>query len=133
EGVLGCPKHFPGHGDTGVDSHYSLPVIDVDPDTFRKREIEAFRSFTDAKTRLFMTAHIVVSQIDPGIPATMSRVILNDILRGELGFMASSSPMISAWRRYPRNSTSRRRRSASSMPAPISSACAPIGPTHRAS
>lgn len=86
EGVLGCPKHFPGHGDTGVDSHYSLPVIDVDPDTFRKREIEAFRSFTDARTRLFMTAHIVVSQIDPGIPATMSRVILNDILRGELGF-----------------------------------------------
>lgn len=86
EGVLGCPKHFPGHGDTGVDSHYSLPVIDVDPDTFRKREIAAFRTFTDASTRLFMTAHIVVSQVDPGIPATMSRVILNDILRRELGF-----------------------------------------------
>lgn len=86
EDVLGCPKHFPGHGDTGVDSHYSLPVIDVDPDTFRKREIQAFRSFTDARTRLFMTAHIVVSQVDPGIPATMSRVILNDILRQELGF-----------------------------------------------
>ncbi len=86
EGVLGCPKHFPGHGDTGVDSHYSLPVIDVDPATFRKRELEAFRPFTDARTRLFMTAHIVVSQIDPGTPATMSRTILHDILRQELGF-----------------------------------------------
>ena len=86
EGVLGCPKHFPGHGDAGVDSHYSLPVIDVDPDTFRNRELATFRQFTDAKTRLFMTAHIVVPAIDPGTPATMSRVILNDILRGELGF-----------------------------------------------
>jgi beta-N-acetylhexosaminidase len=86
EGVLGCPKHFPGHGDAGVDSHYSLPVIDVDPETFRMRELATFRQFTDAKTRLFMTAHIVVSAIDPGTPATMSRVILNDILRSELGF-----------------------------------------------
>lgn len=86
EGVLGCPKHFPGHGDAGVDSHYSLPVIDVDPDTFRKRELATFRQFTDPKTRLFMTAHIVVPAVDPGTPATMSRVILKDILRGELGF-----------------------------------------------
>ena len=86
EGVLGCPKHFPGHGDAGVDSHYSLPVIDVDLETFRKRELATFRHFTDAGTRLFMTAHIVVPAIDPGTPATMSRVILNDILREELGF-----------------------------------------------
>jgi beta-N-acetylhexosaminidase len=86
EDVLGCPKHFPGHGDAGVDSHYSLPVIDVDPETFRKRELATFREFTDAKTRLFMTAHIVVPAIDPATPATMSRVILKDILRGELGF-----------------------------------------------
>lgn len=86
EGVLGCPKHFPGHGDAAVDSHYSLPVIDVDPETFRKRELEAFRHFNDPRTRMIMTAHIVISQIDPGMPATMSRVILQDILRTELGF-----------------------------------------------
>lgn len=86
EGVLGCPKHFPGHGDTAVDSHYSLPVIDVDPKTFRSRELEAFRHFNDAATRMIMTAHIVISQIDPGIPATMSKVILQDILRKELGY-----------------------------------------------
>lgn len=86
EGVLGCPKHFPGHGDTAVDSHYSLPVIDVDPKTFHARELEAFRHFNDARTRMIMTAHIVISQIDPGTPATMSRIILQDILRKELGF-----------------------------------------------
>ncbi|CAM5628677.1 Beta-hexosaminidase A [Mycolicibacterium aubagnense] len=84
EGVLGCPKHFPGHGDTAVDSHYSLPVIDVDPAMFRQRELEAFRHFNDA--RMIMTAHIVISQIDPGVPATMSKVILQDILRQELGY-----------------------------------------------
>lgn len=86
EGVLGCPKHFPGHGDAAVDLHYSLPVIDIDPKTFRSRELEAFRHFNDAQTRMIMTAHIVISQIDPGIPATMSKKILQDILRGELGF-----------------------------------------------
>lgn len=86
EGVLGCPKHFPGHGDAGVDSHYSLPVIDVDPTTFRERELAPFRQFTDARTRLFMTAHIVVPSVDPDTPATMSRTILTDILRGEMGF-----------------------------------------------
>lgn len=86
EGVLGCPKHFPGHGDAAVDSHYSLPVIDVDPATLRKRELEAFRHFNDPRTRMIMTAHIVLSKIDPGVPATMSRVILQDILRKELGF-----------------------------------------------
>jgi beta-N-acetylhexosaminidase len=86
EGVLGCPKHFPGHGDAGIDSHYALPVIDVDPETFRNRELAPFRQFTDAKTRMIMTAHIVVPQIDPATPATMSRIILNDILRQELGF-----------------------------------------------
>ncbi|MGE0008611.1 MAG: glycoside hydrolase family 3 N-terminal domain-containing protein [Parvibaculaceae bacterium] len=86
EGVLGCPKHFPGHGDAGVDSHYALPVIDVDAATFRARELATFRRFTDPATRLFMTAHIVVPAIDPATPATMSRVILTDILRGELGF-----------------------------------------------
>jgi beta-N-acetylhexosaminidase len=86
EGVFGCPKHFPGHGDTCVDSHYSLPVVDVAPEIFRARELATFRHFTDPGTRMIMTAHIVISQIDPGVPATMSRIILDDILRKELGF-----------------------------------------------
>lgn len=86
EGVLGCPKHFPGHGDASVDSHYELPVIDIDPGTFRSRELEAFRHFSDPATRMIMTAHIVLPQIDADTPATMSRRILSGILRDELGF-----------------------------------------------
>lgn len=86
EGVLGCPKHFPGHGDTSVDSHYGLPVVDIDASTFRSRELAPFRDMADAGARMIMTAHIVFPRIDPGTPATMSKVMLQDILRGELGF-----------------------------------------------
>ncbi|UDL91974.1 beta-N-acetylhexosaminidase [Mesorhizobium sp. PAMC28654] len=86
EGVLGCPKHFPGHGDTSVDSHYGLPVVDIDAATFRNRELAPFRDMADAEARMIMTAHIVFPHIDPGTPATMSKVMLQDILRGELGF-----------------------------------------------
>lgn len=86
EGVLGCPKHFPGHGDTSVDSHYGLPVVDIDAATFRNRELAPFREMADAEARMIMTAHIVFPRIDPGTPATMSKVMLQDILRGELGF-----------------------------------------------
>ncbi|QPC94407.1 glycoside hydrolase family 3 protein [Mesorhizobium sp. INR15] len=85
-GVLGCPKHFPGHGDTSVDSHYGLPVVDIDAATFRSRELAPFRDLADADARMIMTAHIVFPQIDPGTPATMSKVMLQDILRRELGF-----------------------------------------------
>ncbi len=86
EGVMGCLKHFPGHGDTSVDSHYGLPVVDVDAKTFRERELAPFRELANGEARMVMTAHIVFPQIDPGTPATMSRTILQDILRNELGF-----------------------------------------------
>ncbi|MBN9256982.1 MULTISPECIES: glycoside hydrolase family 3 protein [unclassified Mesorhizobium] len=86
EGVMGCLKHFPGHGDTSVDSHYGLPVVDVDAKTFRQRELAPFRELANGEARMVMTAHIVFPQIDPGTPATMSRTILQDILRNELGF-----------------------------------------------
>ena len=86
EGVMGCLKHFPGHGDTSVDSHYGLPVVDVDARTFRERELAPFRELANGEARMVMTAHIVFPQIDPGTPATMSRTILQDILRNELGF-----------------------------------------------
>lgn len=86
EGVMGCLKHFPGHGDTSVDSHYGLPVVDVDAKRFRQRELAPFRELANGEARMVMTAHIVFPQIDPGTPATMSRTILQDILRNELGF-----------------------------------------------
>jgi beta-N-acetylhexosaminidase len=85
-GVLACPKHFPGHGDTTVDSHLGLPVIDADRATLAARELWPFAAVAREPIHLIMTAHIVYPAIDPGVPATLSRVLVGDILRGELGY-----------------------------------------------
>jgi beta-N-acetylhexosaminidase len=86
EGLLTCPKHFPGHGDTAVDSHHGLPVVDHDLATLRDRELRPFKATIDAGARMIMTSHIVFPKIDPGVPATMSRWIIKDVLRADLGF-----------------------------------------------
>lgn len=86
ERVLSCPKHFPGHGDTAVDSHHGLPVVEHDLDTLRQRELRPFRATIEAGVRLIMTSHILFPQIDAEVPATMSRRIITDLLRKELGF-----------------------------------------------
>ena len=80
-GVAACAKHFPGHGDTSVDSHLALPVVD----SLDSRALAPFRAAIDAGVRSIMTAHIVVRSVGD-VPATMSREILDDLLRGELGF-----------------------------------------------
>ena len=85
-GVAACTKHFPGHGDTAVDSHHALPRIDADPATLAERELAPFRAAFAAGTRAVMTAHILVPALDPDRPATLSRRILTDLLRGELGY-----------------------------------------------
>jgi beta-N-acetylhexosaminidase len=86
EGLLTCPKHFPGHGDTAVDSHHGLPVVEHDLPTLRTRELAPFKATIDAGARMIMTSHIVFPKIDPDIPATMSRRIIKEVLRDELGF-----------------------------------------------
>lgn len=86
EGVAACPKHFPGHGDTATDSHHGLPVVDHDLAMLRKRELVPFKATIDAGVRMIMTSHILFPKIDPNVPATMSKRIITDILRGELGF-----------------------------------------------
>jgi beta-N-acetylhexosaminidase len=86
EGIVACPKHFPGHGDTAVDSHHGLPVVDRSGAELRERELVPFRAAVEAGARLVMTAHIVFPQIDPETPSTMSRPIIMELLRGELGF-----------------------------------------------
>ena len=86
EGVTTCPKHFPGHGETAVDSHHGLPVVNYDLADLRRRELLPFKAMIDAGARLVMTSHILFPKIDPDIPATMSRRIVSDLLRGELGF-----------------------------------------------
>ncbi|KES07839.1 sugar hydrolase [Streptomyces toyocaensis] len=85
-GVAACTKHFPGHGDTSVDSHLALPHIDLDATTLHERELQPFRAAIAAGTRAVMTAHIRVPVLDPDHPATLSRRILTDLLRGELGY-----------------------------------------------
>ncbi|MFG2127704.1 glycoside hydrolase family 3 protein [Streptomyces sp. NPDC048751] len=85
-GVAACTKHFPGHGDTAVDSHHALPRIDVDPGVLAERELAPFRAAIAAGTRAIMSAHILVPALDPDRPATLSRGILTTLLRGELGY-----------------------------------------------
>ncbi|MEV6054618.1 glycoside hydrolase family 3 N-terminal domain-containing protein [Streptomyces sp. NPDC052107] len=85
-GVAACTKHFPGHGDTNVDSHHAVPRIDVDADTLYARELPPFRAAIAAGTRAIMSAHILVPALDPDRPGTLSRRILTELLRDELGY-----------------------------------------------
>ncbi|MFC9587410.1 glycoside hydrolase family 3 protein [Streptomyces yangpuensis] len=85
-GVAACTKHFPGHGDTNVDSHHALPRIDVDLDTLAARELVPFRAAIEAGTKAVMSAHILVPALDPTRPATLSPQILTGLLRKELGY-----------------------------------------------
>jgi beta-N-acetylhexosaminidase len=85
-GVAACTKHFPGHGDTAIDSHHALPRIDVDESVLLERELRPFRAAIAAGTRSVMTAHILVPALDPDRPATLSPKVLTDLLRGELGY-----------------------------------------------
>ena len=86
-GVYACLKHFPGHGDTAVDSHLGLPCIDKSMDELRQCELIPFSEGIRAGVRGVMTTHILFPQIEKsGVPATMSRTILQGILRDELGF-----------------------------------------------
>ncbi|MEV0178319.1 glycoside hydrolase family 3 protein [Streptomyces sp. NPDC050625] len=85
-GVAACTKHFPGHGDTAVDSHHALPRIDADATLLASRELAPFRAAIEAGTRAVMSAHILVPALDPDHPATLSRRVLTELLRGELGY-----------------------------------------------
>ncbi|WP_055492486.1 glycoside hydrolase family 3 protein [Streptomyces sp. TP-A0356] len=85
-GVAACTKHFPGHGDTAVDSHHALPRIDAEASVLRERDLTPFRAAIAAGTRAVMSAHILVPALDPDRPATLSRPVLTDLLRGELGY-----------------------------------------------
>jgi len=85
-GVLGCSKHYPGHGDTSTDSHLELPTLNLSEAQLRSRELLPFKAMVEAEVPFIMTAHILFPQIDPHFPATLSQKILNDILRKELGY-----------------------------------------------
>ncbi|MEU6929249.1 glycoside hydrolase family 3 protein [Streptomyces sp. NPDC046374] len=86
-GIAATAKHFPGHGDTAVDSHNGLPVITHTAEQWAAVDAPPFRAAIRAGIESIMTAHIVVPALDPsGDPATLSRPILTGILRERLGF-----------------------------------------------
>jgi len=81
-GVAACVKHFPGHGDTSVDSHIALPVVGADP---RAGALQPFEAAIAAGVQAVMSAHIVAPSLDR-VPATVSRAIMTGLLRDELSF-----------------------------------------------
>ncbi|MER7181726.1 glycoside hydrolase family 3 protein [Streptomyces hyaluromycini] len=85
-GVAACAKHFPGHGDVAVDSHHGLPVYDADRARIAEQALPPFRAALDAGVRAVMSGHLLVPAYDPELPATLSRRILDELLRQELGF-----------------------------------------------
>jgi beta-N-acetylhexosaminidase len=87
-GVAAVAKHFPGHGDTGTDSHFATPVISHDRERLRQVELAPFSAAARAGVRMVMTSHVALSAIDGdlNLPATLSPAILKGLLRGELGF-----------------------------------------------
>lgn len=84
-GVATCAKHFPGHGDASVDSHFELPHLTCDWERLRKVELPPFRALIDAGVPSVMTAHVLLEQIDSERPATLSHDVISG-LRGELGW-----------------------------------------------
>ena len=85
-GVLATAKHFPGHGDTTVDSHFDLPTVNHDLKRIHALELQPFRAAIAADVAAIMTAHIVYPALDADRPATISSTILTDLLRKELRF-----------------------------------------------
>jgi beta-N-acetylhexosaminidase len=85
-GIIGCAKHFPGHGDTSTDSHLELPTLNLTLDELRSRELIPFQVLITEQVPMIMTAHILFPKIDADVPATLSQPILTGILREELGF-----------------------------------------------
>lgn len=86
ESVAACAKHFPGHGDTNEDSHYHLPRLSHSLERLRSVELQPFRAAIEAGVAAIMSAHVLFDAIDPEVPATLSRRVLQGILREELGF-----------------------------------------------
>jgi beta-N-acetylhexosaminidase len=85
-GMVPCAKHFPGHGDATVDSHLSLPRVAHDRERLENVEMEPFAAWARTGLGPIMTAHILFPSLDRSLPATMSKTILQGILRRQFGF-----------------------------------------------
>jgi beta-N-acetylhexosaminidase len=87
-GMIATAKHFPGHGDTSLDSHTLMPTIEADLDRLQKVELFPFQAAIDAGVKAVMSAHLAVPALDPtpGVPATLSAPIMTGLLREKMGF-----------------------------------------------
>jgi beta-N-acetylhexosaminidase len=87
-GMIATAKHFPGHGDTAVDSHNLMPAVNADLSRLEQVELYPFAQAIRAGVEAIMTAHLYVPALDPtpGLPATLSPLILTDLLRKKMGF-----------------------------------------------
>ncbi len=85
-GVLPCGKHFPGHGATVIDSHDDLPYDERNRQTLEELDLIPFQAAIAQEIELLMTAHVVYPALDPQQPASLSSIIMNDLLRKRLGF-----------------------------------------------
>ena len=84
-GVLSCGKHFPGHGDTDLDSHLALPSLRHDRGRLEEVELQPFIAAVGRLPSL-MTAHVLFETVDAEVPATMSRAAITELLREDVGF-----------------------------------------------
>lgn len=85
-GVIPVVKHFPGHGDTSTDSHVDLPVVDKGAEELKEFELIPFQEAIEAGTPCVMVAHILMTQIDPDLPASLSPKVVDGLLRQEMGY-----------------------------------------------
>jgi beta-N-acetylhexosaminidase len=85
-GVAATAKHFPGHGRTPIDSHVALPALAGGIEALRRADLPPFRAAIEAGVDLVMASHLVVDGLTDGLPASLSRRAMTDLLRGELGF-----------------------------------------------
>lgn len=98
EGIMGTAKHFPGHGDTNVDSHFGLPIVNKDLGDLENMELKPFKKLSENGVDMMMIAHIALPKIETKtvvssktgeqiyLPATLSKTIITDILREKIGF-----------------------------------------------
>lgn len=102
--VVPCAKHFPGHGDTREDSHFSLPVVEKTGEELWRMELAPFRQAVKAGVPAIMTSHVVYPALEPKrLPATMSRAVITGLLREKLGYqglVVSDSMEMAAIRKY---------------------------------
>ncbi|MET1013871.1 MAG: beta-N-acetylhexosaminidase [Paenisporosarcina sp.] len=84
--VISVIKHFPGHGDTAVDSHLKLPIVDKSLNELKQLELIPFKQAITNGADIVMIAHILIPKLDPKFPSSMSKPIITNLLREQLGF-----------------------------------------------